>query len=98
MVPKPAPHSRAQRTLGASPEGSTNRARQARLVARIHARVRDTRRDAQHQATAALVKSASAVVTETLGVKNMVRNRSLALSISDAGWGEILRRIDYKCQ
>jgi putative transposase len=89
---------RAQRTLARRRKGSSNRTKQARLVGRIHARVRDTRRDAQHQATSALVASASAVVTEALNVKGMLRNRHLALSISDAGWGEIVRQIGYKCQ
>lgn len=88
---------RAQRTLARRRKGSANRQRQARLVGRIHAKVRDARRDAQHQATAALVNIASVVVTETLNVKGMMRNKHLALSISDAGWGEIVRQIGYKC-
>jgi putative transposase len=89
---------RAQRTLARRRQGSANRKRQARHVGRIHAKVRDTRRDVQHKATSALVASASAVVTEDLNVKGMFRNRHLALSISDAGWGEIVRQVGYKCQ
>jgi putative transposase len=88
---------RAQRMLARRKKGSANRKRQARLVGRIHASVRDTRRDVQHKATTALVAAASAVVTEDLNVSGMVRNRHLALSISDAGWGEIVRQIGYKC-
>lgn len=38
------------------------------------------------------------MVTEDLNVKGMIRNRHLALSISDAGWGEIVRQVSYKCQ
>ena len=30
-------------------------------------------------------------------MKNMVKNRSLALSISDASWGELVRQLEYKC-
>jgi putative transposase len=89
---------RAQRSLARRRKGSANRARQARLVGRVHAKVRDQRRDVQHKATSALVKAASVVVTEDLNIRGMVKNRHLALSISDAGWGEIVRQIGYKCQ
>jgi len=89
---------RAQRSLARRTKGSANRARQARIVGRIHAKVRNQRRDVQHKATSDLVKAASAVVTETLNIRGMVKNRRLALAISDAGWGEIVRQIGYKCE
>jgi transposase len=38
----------------------------------------------------------SVIVLEDLHVKGMQRNRSLALSISDAGFGELRRQLTYK--
>ena len=38
------------------------------------------------------------IAVETLTVKNMVKNPKLALSISDSGWGELVRQLDYKCR
>lgn len=87
---------RAQRILARRKKGSANRRRQAVRVAAIHAKVADYRADALHQATTALVRRASVVVTEDLNIKGMVRNKRLARSISDAGWGEAIRQISYK--
>ena len=87
---------RAQRILARRKKGSANRRRQAARVAVIHARVADYRADALHQATTALVRRASVVVTEDLNIKGMVKNKRLARSISDAGWGEAIRQISYK--
>jgi putative transposase len=36
------------------------------------------------------------IVIEDLAVKNMVRNRRLARAISDCGWGEFRRQLEYK--
>jgi putative transposase len=36
------------------------------------------------------------IVIEDLAVKNMVGNRRLAKAISDCGWGEFRRQLEYK--
>ncbi len=39
-----------------------------------------------------------AIVTETLNVRGLLRNRRLARAIADAGWGELRRQVGYKAQ
>jgi putative transposase len=67
-------------------------------VARAHRRVRDARRDFLHRASTRLVRENDVIVIEDLAVTNMVRNSHMARAISDCGWGEFRRQLDYKCQ
>ena len=38
------------------------------------------------------------IVVEDLHIRGMVKNRHLALSISDAGMGELRRQLSYKSE
>ncbi len=48
--------------------------------------------------TTRLIRENQTIVAETLAVKNMIRNSRLAKAISDVGWGELLRQLEYKAQ
>jgi putative transposase len=89
---------RYQRRMARCQHGSANRAKAKAKVARAHRKVRNARRDFLHRASARLVRSAGPIVIEDLAVKNMVRNRHLARAISDCGWGEFRRQLEYKCE
>lgn len=87
-----------QRRLSKKVKGSANWHKQRRRVARVHGLIRDQRRDFLHQLTTRLVKRYDVISCESLAVKNMVKNHSLALSISDAGWGMLVDMLRYKCE
>jgi len=89
---------RYQRRLARRHKGSANRAKAKAKVARAHRKVRDARRDFVHRASTRLVSRNDVIVIEDLNVRGMVRNRHLARAISDCGWGEFRRQLDYKCQ
>ena len=89
---------RYQRRLARCQQGSANRAKAKAKVARAHRKVRNARRDFLHRASTRLVRGNDLIVIEDLAVTNMVRNRCLARVISDCGWGEFRRQLEYKCQ
>jgi putative transposase len=49
-----------------------------------------------HRTSARLVRDHDVIVIEDLNVSGMVRNRRLAKAISDCGWGEFRRQLQYK--
>ncbi|SKL16104.1 putative transposase [Mycobacteroides abscessus subsp. massiliense] len=88
----------AQRDLARKQKGSLNRAKARLKIARIHARIADRRRDNLHKLSTRLIRENQVVMVEDLGVRNMVRNRSLARAISDTGWAQLRSMLEYKAE
>jgi len=89
---------RQQRHLAHKQLGSNNRIKARLQVARLHEKVSNQRQDFLHKLSYRLINENQVVSIEGLRVSNMVRNRHLSKAISDSGWGEFARQLQYKAE
>jgi putative transposase len=100
-APKPLKRSlvrlqRLSRQLSRKPKGSNRRWKAKQKLARLHYRVACVRNDALHKLTTELVARFGTVVIEDLNVRGMLHNRHLSRAISDVGFWEFRRQLEYK--
>jgi putative transposase len=87
-----------QRRFAKKAQGSRNREKIRRQMARLHERVTNRRQDFLHQLSTDLLRRFDTVCIEDLHVAGMVRNHPLARHIAQSGWAAFRRQLEYKAQ
>jgi IS605 OrfB family transposase len=101
-VENPRQHRKAEKKLGRlgrrlsrKQKQSSNSKKARKALAKQHLKVQRQREDFARKQANALVSSHDLIAYEHLQIRNMVRNRRLAKSIHDAGWGIFLHWLAY---
>ena len=87
---------RLSRSLSRKQKGSQNRKKACIKLACLHERISNIRKDWLHKTTRYLASNFDTVVIENLNVSGMMRNRRLSRAISDIGFYELRRQLEYK--
>ena len=85
----------ANRQLSRKQKKSANRKKARKQLAKAYLKVSRQREDVARKSASALVSSHDFLAYEDLKIRNLVRNRHLAKSISDASWGTFLQWVNY---
>jgi putative transposase len=87
-----------QRKLQRCQKGSQNRVRQRLVVAKLHEKIQNQRKDFLHKVSFYLTENFDTICMEDLNISGMMKNSNLSRSIGEQGWGMLNTQIQYKCE
>ncbi len=87
---------RKQRELSRKQKGSNNYYKCKQKLAKLYSKLKNARFYITHEITKKLTDTNDIIITETLKVKNMIKNHKIAKSLIDVTLGEIIKQLEYK--
>ena len=75
-----------------------NYQKQKKVIAKIHEKMRNARRDFEHKISTDLIKNHDVICMEDLDVRGMLETKTMSKYISDISWSEFTRMLEYKAE
>lgn len=89
---------KAQKKLSKAEKGTQERQKQGKVVAKIHERIRNQRKDFCHQQSRQIIDQYQYICIEDLNIKQMTEGSILAKNIHDASWNQFYNYLTYKAE
>jgi len=87
-----------QRKASRQVKGSNNQHKTYNKISRVHSQIACIRKEFLQKLTTPTVKTFKLIKIGDLNVKGMMANHKLSLAISDLGFYELRRQLEYKCK
>lgn len=87
---------KAQKKLSLLKKGTPKRRKQGKVVAKVHERISNQRKDFCHKESKKIIDQYQYICIEDLNIKKMVEGSRLAKSITDASWNQFRQFLTYK--
>ncbi|MGH7889487.1 MAG: RNA-guided endonuclease InsQ/TnpB family protein [Thermodesulfobacteriota bacterium] len=87
---------KAQRKLAKFEKGASERRKQGKVVAKIHERIGNQRKDFCHKESKKIIDQYQYICVEDLNIKKMVEGSHFAKNITDASWNQFRQFLTYK--
>lgn len=91
-------HAKTKQEVVQGVKKSNNYIKASNKLSKLHSKISNIRLDFIHKLTSFLVRNYKSISLETLGAKNMMKNRRLAKSLSDVSIAEFNEILEYKAE
>ena len=87
---------KTQRKLAKLKKGTPERRKQGKVVAKVHERISNQRKDFCHKESKKIVDQYQYIYVEDLNIKKMIEGSYFAKSITDVSWNQFRQFLTYK--